>query len=827
MDGEGPFGWDVVGANSRRQVAPEGGQPIFCVTGSDQVGAPFGSGFLSQGFPAFQDALYMASCRAKLVGATGVTHLIISWYTAEDQWIGNTDDGFRLAGDIEWTELAICDYAPPNAAYGRLGLRSDDNAGAAYFREARVWISEPRAVVALPLPDVAPAKTGEIMGAAHTEASYAPAQVIADPAQGEETYQDLWPPVTLAEGHTLTVSWEDAQGEVCLLKRFEAPPKASPNVSWELRLVECFLTATRWLLPIWLDDAAEEMFGGSEELLQLLAQARPLLQTDADNLEHQFALYLADLWSAEKPASLRQRSHKLALAHGTLDLRCDQVLYLQRVATAAAETRERDERLAAVQEKLATAGVPDRRRLLLERLRLHWDAADYRAAIRDADRLIEAYGTAPVPTFVGVRRGEALLNMGELEAARSEAARLAGDRGRGYVEDVARLLWYADIASGSQGPRPGFLGDEEDADGLWPGRFGTAGALTLGPGASWNEYGAFERHGCVKIGTATLGIVVRAECREFPSSLKHAAYQPPELCSSDSFWDDRGEVWGRAIEGPDIVVRFPVPAGVFRASVLTTGYATDLYLADMITPLSSASERTGDPRLYRQFLVVGPAQYRLHLRRGDRLMTYLSGLFLDPIGPDPGDEDNSGIQRGRSAWEAWAPWQQQESEGEDPLDRLVRLTRQPMRPSDVVLVQAAKSVLADRDSRGIEVLASRDLRDHPAALHAVAKALALDEQKLRAVEGPTLARLCRRLASAYDLPAIQELLERRATAAPDTAPELLSRIAELAGSSESFVAALSVLCKINAATEAERSRLAKYLQFRGPSQEAEALRAHK
>jgi len=827
VDGNNPFGWEALGGKCERAVPPGGHDPVFCVRGSDQVAAPSGSGFLSQGFPVFPEALYLASCRVKLVGATGVTHLVISWYSDQHEWIGNTDDGFVLSGDLDWTELPICDYPPPNAAYGRLALRSDDNAGTAWFREARVWISEPCGTVALPLPDVGPQKSASLIGQAQTAATYAPAKVIPAREQGEQAYEELWPPLTPAEGHSLPLSWAGVQGEVCLLKRFEAPHEPGPEAPWELRLVDCFLVATRWLLPVWLDDAAEEMFGSRERVLELLGQAAPLLAADAGNPHYAFALYLRDLWSADDPASLRQRSHDLALAHGTLDMRCDQILYLQEAATAAAAAHHRNRRLSSIEADLTGAAPAQRRRLLLERLRIHWEAGDYQQVVGDADLAIEAYGRFPVPGFVRLCRAEALLNLGELEAAKAEAARLEGDRGRGYAEEVARLLWYADIAAGSEGPRPHFVGDEEDADGLWPGRFGTAGAFITGPGASWDGYGAFERHGEVQIGTATLGVVIRTECRQFPSSLKPAPYQPFQLCRSDSYWDDRGEVWGRAIEGPDIVVRLGVPAGLFRASVLTGGYAVDLHLGDMATPLSSAPEGTGDPRLYRQFLVVGPAEYRLRLHRGDHLMTYLSGLFLDAVGPGPAPTGDSEIRRGRSGWKAWAEWEQRESEEEDPLHRLVRLTRHAFRPREGVLVEAAKAVLTGRDSQAIETLASKDLSEHPAALHALAEALASDEQRLKAIQAPALAGLCGRLAAAYDLPAIQELLERRATATPDTAPEVLSAVAKQAGGLESIVAVLSVLCKINAATDAERSRLAKYLEFRGRAEEAEAVRAHK
>jgi hypothetical protein len=278
--------------------------------------------------------LHHAQCTARLDSVSGETHLLISWYSPDHDWLGNTDDGFSLSGTLDWTPLAVADYPPVGAAYGRVGLRSDGAAGTAYFRDARVWVTEPREAVALILPEGVPGAAAHLRPISSTPATYA---LVRPASEGEDDpgddLQEVGSPTPSSDG-ALRFAWGDAPPGAVLAKRFERPPSPPDEAMWEPGLVDAFLRATRWLLPIWVDGAASEMFGGRDQLVSLVRGAGTELEAADDNPEHAFAQYLADLWTSADPESLRQRSHELATRLGTLDIRCDQVLYLQAVETA-------------------------------------------------------------------------------------------------------------------------------------------------------------------------------------------------------------------------------------------------------------------------------------------------------------------------------------------------------------------------------------------------------------------------------------------------------------------------------------------------------------
>jgi hypothetical protein len=818
VDGEKPFGWEAVGGDCGRVASPGDEGFAFRVTGSDRATAPFGSGFLSSGFTVFPGTLYRASAEVRLAGATGVTHLLVSWYAEENRWIGNTDDGLRVAGDGSWQEVGVADYAPADARYARLALRSDGNRGAAYFRKARVWADDPRKEVDLPLPRQEPGEPVELLPGGSVPATYAVGRPTGSVGPAPRQWEEVAPVEPPGEGGTLGLSWPPEVKGCRLVKRFEEVPTAEPGAPWALRLVQAYLAATRWLLPIWLDGAADEMFGGRPALLALMAEARPALAAGAQDPESAFALLLGDMWSSAEPASLRDAAHALASRYPDTDLRCDQVLWLQEVTATAAAARDRQRRRTDLKRAIREAPPESRQALVFELARLDYEVHDWRSITEDPDEALEAGGTGAVPPFLALHRAEALLNLGSVAKAGTIAQGMSDAGGQGYQPEVERLRWYGEIARGEAGPRPQFLGDEDDADGRWPGRFGTAAALVCGPHDSWDGFGEFRHVTRVRLATGVDGIVVRTECRQFPSAARHAPYQPLQMCQSDSFWDDRGEVWGRAVDGPDIVARFPVPVGIFRASVLTSGYATDLYLGDITVPLCSAPAREGALRLYRQFLVVGPGEYRLRLRRGRAPLTYLAGLFLDSVGPAPRPAAQDPLSAARQCCAGWSAWEETAPQGQpEGIRRLMILARHPKRPTDGALLDAARALLEGQpeDARVSGTVVS-GVGEEVAALHAVAAALALDADHM-ALDTHALAAICRRLRAAHDFPAIWALLKACVTSRGQEAAPALSALGDLAPDPETAVAAITLLENGGWATAEERGRLAEWRKFAGRS----------
>lgn len=827
-DGSEAVGWESMGGQFGCSPDPATGETVLCIAHSAEESTLSGSGLLSVALGAYPDVLYRARCEVRLQEATGETHLLISWY-GPDGWISNTDDGFRLSGKVDWTELEIADYAPKAATYGRLGLRSDDNSGAAYFRRARVWMEAPQEYVLLGVPRWADVSSADIVAQTVTDASYALALSRDTERAGEESamvYQPL-AAFRAGEGNRLTFTWDPEAKGLRLWKRFEGVPQETASEPHVSRLVRQFLRATRWLLPIWLDEAAAEMFGGRQEWVSLVDRWRKTLPQGAEDWEAQLALALADIWAAEPEqlAAAAKRCDALARKYSDMDVRCDQLLYLAGTAKQVSEEQSRAERVRQIEASLETANERQRWQLLTQRVLVHWEAEDYEGILADADQAVAVYGEKKVHPLIILRKIQSLIRLGRLEEARAELRWIKNLEGFAYAEELSQAQWILDLALGADGPRPRFVGDEDKANGDWPGRFGTEGAFVIGPGGGWGEFGAFKSHGTMTLSTAVPGIVARTPTMEFPSDKLHAPYNPYRLCKSDSFVDDRGEAWGNAIEGPDLVVRLEVPVGAHRLSLLTSGYAADLFLEAMRQPVASAPERPGEIRLYRQFLVFGPAHYRVRLYRGSQLMTYLAGVFLDPVGPEiePSEDPRTA---GREAWQQLAAWEESLRAQAPDLDRLIALTRSPQRPPDAVLVEAASQIVHQKieDPEELAALLTEELRNRPAALHALVEALCKEPRALRRLNVRTVARCARNLARAYDLPAIRRLMRKWAEVAGTEAIQGLKEMAEQALDFESLVGALTVLHDLGAATPEEKNHLAELLTQWGREEEAETLR---
>ena len=136
--------------------------------------------------------------------------------------------------------------------------------------------------------------------------------------------------------------------------------------------------------------------------------------------------------------------------------------------------------------------------------------------------------------------------------------------------------------------------------GGWAGRFGSAGALLCGPeGGVWADGCLADRPDDqpVAVRTAAPGTSARTQCTAFPAEQPDAPFYPPGLCASDSYWDDRGEIYGDALAGPDLLIDVKVPPGVHTVAVLTGEYAMEVTLIESGAPLAEsgalpAGERT-------------------------------------------------------------------------------------------------------------------------------------------------------------------------------------------------------------------------------------------
>jgi len=125
-------------------------------------------------------------------------------------------------------------------------------------------------------------------------------------------------------------------------------------------------------------------------------------------------------------------------------------------------------------------------------------------------------------------------------------------------------------------------------------------------------------------------------------------YDPIPGYRRQAEWDDHGEAYPVTAEGPDVWVTVTVPAGLHELSLYDVNkdghfladryrdYVVDLlpYRANMETAeklpsLAHARIRDFWGGVYHSFLVRGPAQYYVRVRRNGSFNTLLAGVFLD------------------------------------------------------------------------------------------------------------------------------------------------------------------------------------------------------
>lgn len=121
------------------------------IDGSVKTGGWSPAGWKSLSFPVFKGKRYTFSAWAKTKNATGDTYLVISWY-GPNGWICNTNNGFSLTGNNDWTKLFVSDVPPEGATYAVLYLRSDNNNGSAWFDDVALNITEQN-LVDIPVPN--------------------------------------------------------------------------------------------------------------------------------------------------------------------------------------------------------------------------------------------------------------------------------------------------------------------------------------------------------------------------------------------------------------------------------------------------------------------------------------------------------------------------------------------------------------------------------------------------------------------------------------------------------------------------------------------------
>jgi len=127
-------------------------------------------------------------------------------------------------------------------------------------------------------------------------------------------------------------------------------------------------------------------------------------------------------------------------------------------------------------------------------------------------------------------------------------------------------------------------------------------------------------------------------------------YDPIPGYRRQAEWDDHGEAYPVTAEGPDVWVTVTVPAGLHKLSLYDVNkdghflddryrdYVVDLLsyrpsmeAAEKLPSLAHARIRDFWGGVYHSFLVRGPAQYYVRVRRNGSFNTILAGIFLDSV----------------------------------------------------------------------------------------------------------------------------------------------------------------------------------------------------
>ncbi|BBH64012.1 hypothetical protein ACTI_06970 [Actinoplanes sp. OR16] len=127
-----PYLADQGSAVRVRDVAHTGsGSARFSDTGRTTAGLP--SVRTAPVNPVLPGQKWHAEAWAKGAGVTGANEIALSWFDANDKWLGQSSSKQVAKGTSNWTKLTVDAVAPAGAASVQLHLKSGDNAGSVWF----------------------------------------------------------------------------------------------------------------------------------------------------------------------------------------------------------------------------------------------------------------------------------------------------------------------------------------------------------------------------------------------------------------------------------------------------------------------------------------------------------------------------------------------------------------------------------------------------------------------------------------------------------------------------------------------------------------------
>lgn len=325
--------------------------------------------------------------------------------------------------------------------------------------------------------------------------------------------------------------------------------------------------------------------------------------------------------------------------YSTLDLKRDIALHYERWAQAKLEEQRRQQEAAdLLRQASEKRGSPD------ALLRLGRRLAELEAW-RELLEMLKPLSPATIPKPAAIRalslRVRALLATGQLKQAGEgvqQMAKLAGGKLSGEALRVAaeyalclpakqRITFWLQASLPPPVPGAAYLGDDMDTNAHWPPRYG--GALFIicgGAGGNCDIRGGRLWPLPVSRGTTDPGEPGRVVCTEWgndPSWL----FDPARRTRVHSWWDDRGETHPYDNRGPDLLLTIPIPRGPYRLALRSREHRVTIEDSHAnVLAEAPARQKTGG---YRCFIVVGPADYTVHIHKGRTLCAVLEGVFVD------------------------------------------------------------------------------------------------------------------------------------------------------------------------------------------------------
>ena len=130
-----------LGVPARTQAVARSGKWSVALanTGKSAAGSP--SYRVAPITPVQPGQPWHAEVWARGSAATGTTQLALSWFDANDRWLGGASSAWLPPGTTGWTRLTVDQTAPAGAASVQVHLKSGANTGTVWFDDVAVSVS--------------------------------------------------------------------------------------------------------------------------------------------------------------------------------------------------------------------------------------------------------------------------------------------------------------------------------------------------------------------------------------------------------------------------------------------------------------------------------------------------------------------------------------------------------------------------------------------------------------------------------------------------------------------------------------------------------------